>query len=147
MPQFWTTYWVKMVHRCHFKIAHKLIIRRCPHSHNIIRIFKYHQNIYLIYVNSYQKVWKGYFKSRDVISVFSRGGHNFDWLPRGGGKIWKKTILRAKTQKITIFKIRGGKCPPPCAPYQMTYLFKTDHKTNWPCPKMTHQLKHNIFND
>jgi len=42
----------------------------------------------------------------DVISVFSRGGHNFDRLPRGEGQNMKKNKIW-KAQKIIIFKIMG----------------------------------------
>jgi len=51
--------------------------------------------------------------TRDVISVFSRGGHIFDRLPRGGGiKYEKYNILWAKTQKSLFSKIRGANAPP-----------------------------------
>jgi len=42
------------------------------------------------------------------MSVFSRGGQNFDRLPRGGGAKYEiKQILCVKTQKIT------APAPPP----------------------------------
>jgi len=50
--------------------------------------------------------------SRDVISVFSRGGANFDRLPRAGQNM-KKTIFVCKnTKKSLFFKIRGANAPP-----------------------------------
>jgi len=58
--------------------------------------------------------------SRDCISVFSRGGHNFDRLPRGA-KYEKNYFCVQKHKKSLFFKIRGVQMSPP-APSQMTFL-------------------------
>jgi len=55
--------------------------------------------------------------SRDVISVFTRGGKILtDLLGGGGAKYERNKILCAKTQKITIFLIQGANASPPCPP-------------------------------
>jgi len=45
--------------------------------------------------------------TRDVISVCSRGGLNFDRLPRRGQNMKKQNFV-CKNTKITIFQIQGG---------------------------------------
>jgi len=70
-----------------------------------------------------------YVITRDVISVFSRGGKILtDFL--GEGKIWRKKIVCVKTQKITIFQNQGGKFSP-SAPPQMTSLVITHINNNY----------------
>jgi len=50
--------------------------------------------------------------SKDVISVFSRGGKISTNFLGGGAKIEKNKRLCAKTQKVTIFQNQGGGMPP-----------------------------------
>jgi len=50
-------------------------------------------------IKEYYHQFKGKYsvlKTRDVISVFSRGGQNFDHFFRGGGQNMKKKIYRQK---------------------------------------------------
>jgi len=49
---------------------------------------------------------------RDVILVFSRGGQNFDRLPRRGQNMKKTKCCGKKHKKSLFFKIRGGQMPP-----------------------------------
>jgi len=61
---------------------------------------------------SVEQFWSDW-KTRDVISVFSRGGQNFARLPRRG-KIWKKQNFVCKTTKKSLFfKFRGRENHPP----------------------------------
>jgi len=62
-------------------------------------------------------VWIYWTLVRDVISVFSRGGQNFDRVPRrGGAKYEEKIFCRQKHKKVTIFQIQGGGQMPPLPP-------------------------------
>jgi len=54
--------------------------------------------------------------TKDVISVFSRMGQNFDRLPGWGAKYEKNKVLCAKTPKSHYFSNSGGTNAPRPAP-------------------------------
>jgi len=66
--------------------------------------------------------------TRDVISVFSRGGQNFDRVPRtGGAKYEEEKYFVGKNTKSHYFFNSGEQMPP--LPPQMTTLVSTNYTT------------------